>query len=222
MGKDACLVFLNFLLPFALVRPPPQGCLEFQACAFGAEGGSAEPPQLSLRPAANSSVLAGRPSPGDGEFPGRWQRFLKAPPLTWEKEVPLQARARYTAAPSPILRSRNPPALDSALDSPRKKGKLSTRSPRPRSRFSYRDPTLHPFSCFPSPPIRPVTPKEEKPDGTVASWWWNEVAHCPAAWVPRCLRIPQPRLCNNTWDNQSHPHGLGPLRPPPLLWNRKP
>ena len=47
---------------------------------------------------------------------------------------------------------------------------------RPRSCFTFCDPTLH--SCLPRRTLS-AFPQEEIPEGTIASWWWNEVVHCP-------------------------------------------
>ena len=76
--------------------------------------------------------------------------------------------------------------------------------------------TLHYTPCLPPrhPPCQHPH-RKKKPEGTVTSWWWNEVAHCPGArvWPARdltepedCLLAPQPRLCSkNQGLNQSFP-----------------
>lgn len=84
-----------------------------------------------------------------------------------------------------------PEILPAAPQSRRGDRKPSAEGLRPRSRFTYCVPTLHPFSFlppFPRPPCQPPQRGEEKkkkkPEGTVASWWWNGVAHRPARLLP--------------------------------------
>ncbi|XP_011854770.1 PREDICTED: phosphoethanolamine/phosphocholine phosphatase-like [Mandrillus leucophaeus] len=75
---------------------------------------------------------------------------------------------------------------------------------------------LRPFHTHSSPPT-------EKPEGTIASWWWYEVVHRPARVLPAnnlaaCDGVSlHPSLIYAARDQglyQSHPCGLGPPRIP--------
>lgn len=93
------------------------------------------------------------------------------------------AWGRVTAPPPVLGRGvPGPEIISVVLDTPWREMMLSTAGPTPRSCFTNRDSTLHPFaSCLPPPPTPSASPKEKKkPEGTVASWWWNKAAHCPA------------------------------------------
>lgn len=135
----------------------------------------------------------------------------------------------------------DPESLRVAPESQRREMRLSTDSLRPRSCFTYRVSTLHPFSsCLPSraPPHRPPPSASPKWGGGRGGAGGNsrllavERGSTLSGWGPsslgprsarRCLLSPQPRL----WSKRpgtlpKSPRGLGSLRPPPPVWNRKP
>lgn len=135
------------------------------------------------------------------------------------------AWGRVTAPPPVLGRGvPGPEIISVVLDTPWREMMLSTAGPTPRSCFTNRDSTLHPFaSCLPPPPTPSASPKEKKkPEGTVASWWWNKAAHCPAQVRPArdltaCHGVSShPSLVYAARDqglNQSHPAGWAVCAP---------
>lgn len=177
----------------------------------------------SLGPTANRDIVERGPARGRAHL-GRRQRLLKARPLNREEEVPLRARElRLLPRPEASAPPGSGPGGSLRRGRPAEREGAFRRQPRPScvsptAMPHYVSLFLPPFPPPNPPPIRPATPKEEMPDGTVASCWWNEVAH-GLAWVrpgrnlaavPRCLHIPQPHLCSKTRDNQRHPPWAGP------------
>lgn len=68
-------------------------------------------------------------------------------------------------APSPVLGREvpGPEIISVVLDTPWREMMLSTAGPTPRSCFTNRDSTLHPFASFlPPPPTPSASPKEKK------------------------------------------------------------
>lgn len=119
------------------------------------------------------------------------------------------------------------PEILLATRTPHGQKRVFTYGPRPlRSCFTQRDPTLflcclHPLAS--RPPHSLLAPPTEKPEGTIASWWWYEVAHRPARVLPAnnlaaCDGVSlHPSLIYAARDQglyQSHPCGLGPPRIP--------
>nr|KAF6416754.1 phosphoethanolamine/phosphocholine phosphatase 1 [Molossus molossus] len=110
----------------------------------------------SLSPIASAARLLrtlARTPPADTVLPGNWSWMCQR---LWPRPANLL---------SPSLRSRKNLFASNCA---RTEMKLSADSPRPRSCFTYRDPTLHPFSCLPYAAQPASNPRGKKAGGNVA------------------------------------------------------